>query len=210
MLSKTQSRWAAAATILFFFLLIGVVLRLNYISIIDDTIINGIVPIRSHFFNSFFIKLTNSLNPIPTVIIALILSLVLQLWQHKIRITLFFLLNNTLIAGGINNLVKNLVNRPRPTVHHLVLAGSSSFPSGHAMTAMLLGGSLIVILNLLVKNKNIRYLLTGLIIIWIFLIGFSRVYVHVHYPTDVIAGWCLGFICLTISQKIFFPSVNNK
>lgn len=206
MLSKTQLRWTITTTVLFLILLIGVVLKLNYISTIDNTIINGIIPLRSHFFDTFFIRVTNSLNPKPTVITALILALVLQLWHRKIKVTLFFLLNSTLVAGGINNLVKSLINRPRPTVHHLVAAGSSSFPSGHAMTAMLLGGSLIIIINALIKTNGVRYLLTGLIVIWIFIIGFSRIYVHVHYPTDVIAGWCLGFICLIISQQIFFRS----
>ncbi|MCY9807101.1 phosphatase PAP2 family protein [Lentilactobacillus senioris] len=206
MLYRTQIRWGIITTLLFLSLLIGVVLKLNYISVIDTTIIDGIAPMRSHFFDTFFIHLTNSLNPKPTVITALVLALILQLWQRKIKITIFFLLNSTLVAGGINNLVKNLVNRPRPTVHHLVLAGSSSFPSGHAMTAMLLGGSLILIINAVVTTNGVRYLLNSLITVWIFLIGFSRIYVHVHYPTDVIAGWCLGFLCLIISQQIFFRS----
>lgn len=207
-ISKVQFRWAILAAILFISLFIGVSFQLSYISWIDSSVINGIIPIRSQFLNNFFILLTNSLNPLPTLGWALIISIFLQLWQRNIYITLFFLINSTIVTGGVNTLVKHIVNRPRPAVHHLVTATSSSFPSGHSMTAMLLGGSLIVILNLLIQNKPLNYFLVTIISVWIFLIGFSRIYVHVHYPTDVLAGWCLGFVCLTISEEIFLRLIH--
>ncbi len=69
---------------------------------------------------------------------------------------------------------------------------------------MLLFGSLILMLWHLVKNQTIRVGLVALLAIWIALIGISRIYVGVHYPSDVLAGFLLGFVLLTLSQAFFY------
>lgn len=208
MVSKVQWRWTIVATVFFIFLLIGVWLHLPYITAIDQAGINLIAPLHNPILDSFFETLTVGLNEIPTIIVVIILSIVLQLWQHQPRLTFFFLINSTIVAGGANTIVKWLVARPRPAITHLVTVSSSSFPSGHSMTAMLLGGSLIFIGHQALNNNILRQWLTSLTIVWIILIGISRVYVRVHYPTDVLAGWCFGFVVLTISEALYWG--NNK
>ncbi len=97
-------------------------------------------------------------------------------------------------------------------VHHLVFADGYSFPSGHSVGSATFFGILIVLTILLVKNKSWR---TILIIIWsIFplFIGYTRIFCHVHYPSDVIGGWLEGttFVLLGFSVLYHLYLKKNK
>lgn len=108
-----------------------------------------------------------------------------------------------LIAGGLNRWLKDLIDRPRPEARHLVEAGSLSFPSGHAMSSIAFFGFLIYLVWRLVSTSWVRWLLSVLLALLILLIGFSRVYLGVHYPSDVLAGYAAGGACLAIFISIF-------
>lgn len=103
------------------------------------------------------------------------------------------------LAGGwvLNVALKVLFHRPRPDIHHLVEAEGYSFPSGHAMVATAFYGMLgyLLWLNLRKRLNRSRYVIvfTALLILSI---GISRVYLGVHYPSDVIAGFAAGGVCL--------------
>ncbi len=102
-----------------------------------------------------------------------------------------------LIAVGsgalVSNLLKLLFDRARPDlVEHLTHAASSSFPSGHATQAAIAFLTLGALMARAQPDRRIKALiLTGAVLLTI-LVGFSRVYLGVHWPTDVLAGWCLG------------------
>lgn len=99
------------------------------------------------------------------------------------------------------HLLKLIFNRPRPLVPLLEPAIGLSFPSGHAMTSMTFFGLLIYFINGHTGNKIARILLISLMIALILLIGISRIYLRVHYPSDVLAGYCMGTIWLILSLK---------
>lgn len=103
-------------------------------------------------------------------------------------------------AWGIMDYLKQWFGRSRPTGESLTIASGYSFPSGHAMISMAFYGFLAALLLSRAKSKWSR---TGaaLLFILIFLIGFSRVYLNVHYTSDVIFGWLFGAICLTLCLK---------
>lgn len=104
-------------------------------------------------------------------------------------IRVFYLL---LVSGFVNTLCKELIQWPRPTVEcpglGLFLFNSPGFPSGGAQTAALLGGLLIA------SCKSRKAWIIGLS--YILLISFSRLYLGVHYPIDVLGGWVIGFSLL--------------
>ena len=100
------------------------------------------------------------------------------------------------------HLLKLIFNRPRPLIPLLEPAIGLSFPSGHAMTSITFFGLLIYFVNGHTPNKTIKVILICLLVVLILLIGISRIYLRVHYPSDVLAGYCMGTIWLIISLKI--------
>ncbi|WP_192823432.1 phosphatase PAP2 family protein [Rufibacter sp. LB8] len=101
---------------------------------------------------------------------------------------------------SLNLMLKYLFNRPRPLVPHLVESYGLSFPSGHAMISASFYGLLIYLVWKNVKNPPLKFLLIVLLSLLIMFIGFSRVYLHVHYATDVVAGLAagLGWVILAV------------
>lgn len=97
----------------------------------------------------------------------------------------------------LNKWIKSSVHRPRPDeMLHLIEQGGFSFPSGHAITSMFVYGMLIYLIRANVKNKRTANILTVLLAIPMILVGLSRIYLGVHYPTDVLAGWSLGILTI--------------
>lgn len=99
-------------------------------------------------------------------------------------------------------LLKNLFGRERPLIPLLEEARGLSFPSGHALMAVTFYGLLIYITWHTVKNQKLKWALIISMLIMIHLIAFSRIYLRVHYPTDVIAGLAMGFLWLVVSIKV--------
>ena len=95
--------------------------------------------------------------------------------------------------------MKQYFSRTRPDDPVYKAAMGFSFPSGHAMSAMTFYGLLIYLVWKNVHNVTFKWILTFLLIIFIHLIGFSRVYFRVHYASDVIGGFSLGLIWLVLS-----------
>ncbi|MFZ0456604.1 MAG: phosphatase PAP2 family protein [Ignavibacteriaceae bacterium] len=90
--------------------------------------------------------------------------------------------------------LKELMGRERPPViFHLVYVNTLSFPSGHSMISAVVYLTQAFLLSRIQKKKSIRVYIISVALILTFLIGISRVYLGVHYPTDVLAGWSIGF-----------------
>jgi len=96
-------------------------------------------------------------------------------------------------------LLKNIFSRQRPLIPLLKPALGYSFPSGHSMMSFSFYGLLIYLTYKYVGNKVLKYLLIGCLIILILLIGFSRIYLRVHYASDVLAGFSVGIVWLVFS-----------
>jgi undecaprenyl-diphosphatase len=113
----------------------------------------------------------------------------------------------TAASGEIANYaMKNLFLRPRPdVVPHLRDVTSSSFPSGHAMESAIIYLTLGAMLMRLAERRVTKMYCIGIAIVLTLLVGISRVYLGVHYPTDVIAGWMFGFfwasLCWMVAKR---------
>ena len=107
----------------------------------------------------------------------------------------------TSIGGeALNTVMKHFFNRPRPTiVPHLRVVYSTSFPSGHAMESAIVYLTLAAILMRASDNRLTKMYILAIAVLLTALVGISRVYLGVHYPTDVIGGWIVGFMWASIS-----------
>jgi undecaprenyl-diphosphatase len=142
----------------------------------------------------------------PTVLGLVVLSVVgFLLLQTRYRTALFVLA--TAISGEVvNTVMKAAFNRPRPSiVPQLRAVFSTSFPSGHAMESAIVYLTLGAILMRVAESRLTKAYILAISMLLTVLVGVSRVYLGVHYPTDVIGGWIIGFvwasICWLVSQR---------
>ena len=106
------------------------------------------------------------------------------------------------IATLLNQILKHIVQRPRPMEYRIIDESGYSFPSGHSMVSAAFYGFLIYLIYRNVKNKYVKWFsILGLSML-VILIGISRIYLGVHYTSDVIAGFLIS-----ISYLIIFTSV---
>lgn len=140
-----------------------------------------------------FLGTHNFLIPANLVLIAYFLFIKKHRW-YSIKIPVVAL-------GGLSLmfLLKFVFNRPRPLIPLLKEAQGLSFPSGHALMSFSFYGLLIYLVWQNVKTLWVRITLTIVLLLLILLIGFSRIYLRVHYTSDVLAGFCVGIIWLVLS-----------
>jgi undecaprenyl-diphosphatase len=142
----------------------------------------------------------------PTVLGLVVLSVVgFLLLQARYRTAIVVLA--TAASGELANYaMKNLFMRPRPdVVPHLRDVASTSFPSGHAMESAIIYLTLGAILMRLAERRITKIYCIGIAIFLTLIVGISRVYLGVHYPTDVAAGWMFGFfwasLCWIVAKR---------
>ncbi len=99
-------------------------------------------------------------------------------------------------------ILKRLFSRERPLIPLLEEARGLSFPSGHALMSVTFYGLLIYISWHSIKSKSLKWTLISFFILLILLIGFSRIYLRVHYTSDVLAGFAMGWLWIVISLKV--------
>ncbi|MEO1768567.1 phosphatase PAP2 family protein [Candidatus Enterococcus ferrettii] len=168
----------------------------------DETIIQGVHSLAPTM-DTFFLWVTKFANPLTIVILAAVfLGL---FWFSKERITAIWLgANLVIISGVVNQLLKLFFQRARPTIlPHMVTEHSYSFPSGHSVTSMILYGTLIFTTGVFIKNKFWQYALQILLGLLILGIGVSRIYLGVHFPTDVLGGFLLGISWLLFTYPYY-------
>lgn len=148
---------------------------------------------RIDILTSLFKIITNLGGAYFLIAIAVISLVIVKRKRVGLLITL-----NLGIATVLNLVIKNIIERPRPIGYRLIDETGYSFPSGHSMVSMAFYGFLIYMISKKVKNKTIRNISCILIGILIPLIGFSRIYLGVHYASDVFGGFLVGMAYLIL------------
>ncbi len=108
------------------------------------------------------------------------------------------IISNIVIITVLNQLLKRILQRPRPTEFRIVEETGYSFPSGHSMVSMAFYGYLIYLIYRYIKNKYVKWTLITILSILICLIGISRIYLGVHYTSDVLGGFLLSISYLVV------------
>lgn len=140
----------------------------------------------------------------PTVFrMVTLIVIIFSLVRRNVRVALFLVISVEL-AGILTEIAKYAANRPRPATA-LVTAVSTSFPSGHAFGVMV-GVLALLTVVLPVVRRALRAWLIALGALTVILIGVGRVVLNVHYPSDVIAGWAIGYAYFVACLLVVPPS----
>ncbi len=135
-------------------------------------------------------------------LILLAITLFILIKDKRIGLSIFI---NLLIVTGLNQIIKHILQRPRPTEFRIIEETGYSFPSGHSMVSMAFYGYLIYLIYKYIKNKYVKWISIVILSILICSIGISRIYLGVHYTSDVLGGFLLS-----MSYLVVFISTVNK
>lgn len=205
-MNKRYLNYSLLALIPFLIIIVIITFNMNTIQHIDNRVTLSIISWRTPQLSSFFSAVTILANPTSVVATVLILTIIAYVLTKRFHLPLWIILTNSIGSLGLNPLVKNIVQRSRPDEElRLVQEASYSFPSGHAFASMVAFGCVILLLLLFLKPSAFRGVLIVLSFATILLIGFSRIFLGVHYLSDVVAGFSLGLFWLFISLSIFIP-----
>lgn len=200
MLQRIKKNWQWI--ILFLSILIVVYLAMNVLrgEIIQvDTFFNNIIvkKLRNNYLTPIMKFFTMFGSAYMIIIITLLSALIIKNRKRSLFITL-----NLLMVFISSQLLKIVVRRERPIGYNLIIEKGFSFPSGHSMVSTAFYGFLIYLIYKYCKNKKLKYILITSLSILIILIGISRIYLGVHYFSDVIAGFFTSIAYLILYIKL--------
>lgn len=145
-----------------------------------------------------------SISELALPVVLVVLLLAVEAFAPGRRPGVCAAVNLTLVLA-LNQVLKQIVHRPRPEGFRLIAESGYSFPSGHSMVAMAFYGLLAWMVWRYEKDRVVRWVCCLGFSLVVVAIGLSRVYLGVHYATDVIAGFCVSLAWLGLYTKIFVP-----
>lgn len=168
----------------------------------DQSITEYVISFRSPKLTQILMFITNVGDFYGYVIVLVLFTFmsmfVFKRWKYTVQIVLVLLLSS------ISNLIlKRFVDRARPGIEHMVSVETLSYPSGHAMSAMAFYGFLIYLFYRFKMNIVLKITIMLLLGLLIFSIGFSRIYLGVHFPSDIAGGYIAGFIWVVFCIVLF-------
>lgn len=186
---KTIVTFSVIGVAILLFLAIAILVLCDYKFKIDD--FNDVVANNRNSFWTEFFKVFTHLGVFYVVAGVVIIGTILLWFVAKNKRMSLFMLACFATTCVANFIIKRVIRRLRP--EHLMIIEESgfSFPSGHSMMSFVLFAMLIYFIYKTIKNKALKISLISLCSVLIAMIGFSRIYLGVHYLTDVLAGWLI-------------------
>lgn len=180
----------------------------------DEAVLTWVELHRTPALDRIALEITALGNFATLAVLVLTASIFLWLTRHRLSVALLI----TAVAGGgiLNTLLKDIFNRPRPTVVEWGTdVVSQSFPSGHSMAAFIAYAGVAYLGGRLEPTRVLRWTTWALATLLILAIGSSRVYLGVHYPSDVVGGYVAGlgwlaFVVSGLSAIRYYSSRNPK
>ena len=183
------------------FVIISILVIFGFTDSIDMGFYNFLMNFRCSFLDNYFILITKCGDV--SFICGLVLGVILIL-RNKYSLLYGCLAVDCALT---NKIVKHIIRRDRPDVLKLIKQGGFSYPSGHSMISMCMYGCLIYVVLKKIKNKYLKWFLVFIQNLTndeinnsdsLNLYGLSRIYVGVHYLSDVVSGFILGLIILIL------------
>lgn len=173
---------------------------------IDNEVYEFIYSSESFITTSIMLGYTTIGEVWSMILLSLLVVCYLMLKRMKIE-ALFFALA-MMLSGALNPILKNIFDRERPTLLRLIDITGFSFPSGHAMGSATFFGSIAFLVSR--SESQYKPYIIGLAVFTVLMISSSRVYLGVHYPTDVIAGMLGGVICILLTRVFLNKLIDNR
>lgn len=199
-MDRIKNIWIWFALFIAVFILFSIIGSLynNEIISIDvfmhDLVVNNL---RSDGLTFIMLFITNFCNPIILILLSLVILLICK--DKKMGLIIMI---NLLFSILLNIIFKGIIQRDRPLEDFLITESGYSFPSGHSMVSMAYYGLIIYFIYKKIKDKKVRNVLMILIGFLILAIGFSRIYLGVHFASDVIGGFLISIIYLVCAIKL--------
>ncbi|WP_336785398.1 phosphatase PAP2 family protein [Paenibacillus sp. MMO-177] len=187
--------------ILFVFGWIAQLVSRHQIAAFDNKITDAVRSVRSDAMTAVMKGFTQLGSEYLVILIVIAFSLLFAFIGY--RRELIFYLGVIVGSALLNLLLKTIFHRTRPDINRIIEASGFSFPSGHSMSAFTLYGITIYFLwkHLKYRWMRVAAILVGVVIIA--MIGISRIYLGVHYPSDVVGGYLVSAAWLTISIGLY-------
>ena len=201
---KKHGKWGILLIAVFLFIKIVKNIFDQDIVIFDTAIYNAISLAITPAMTAFLKIFTHCGDWMVMLPICIILIVVLKNKNQKLAILL-----NLMIIFVLNQLMKIMFNRTRPSDNVLIEASGYSFPSGHSMVSMAFYGLLIYLAYKNIENKLLRNITCIGLTILILLIGISRIYLGVHFASDVAGGFCISIAYLVLFISIVKTKLEN-
>lgn len=180
--------------------ILGTMIKKYDSPILFDTGLMEYVHSRVTQFGQTFMKAVTVLGSVKFIILAS-LGLAFYFYREQAYEKLIFLILATVGTSAINQVLKYIFTRTRPEAYFLIRETGYSFPSGHAMISMAFYTSIFYILR--EKFSDNRGVFLALNTLIVFLVGLSRVYLGVHWPTDILTGYLLAYTWYRIIRHIY-------
>ena len=188
------------------FIILAIAINADILSGFESWVYFESVGHMSDILTNILIFITNFGGPIGISLICITIFLIPKL-RNKLGLPVSIAVSTSFI---LNIILKLIFARERPDILRLVTENSYSFPSGHAMINMALYTVLIIYAYKFIKSKRIKYPLIIAMMLLVIAIGFTRIYLGVHYAGDIIGGWLLGFaIGLSVYMLMKNSSIND-
>lgn len=188
------------------FIILAIAINADILTGFESWIYFKSVEHMSDILTNILIFITNLGGPIGVFLICLAIFLIPKL-RNRLGLPVSIAVSTSFV---LNIILKLIFARERPDILRLVTENSYSFPSGHAMINMALYTVLIIYAYKFIKSKRIKYPLIIAMMLLVIAIGFTRIYLGVHYAGDIIGGWLLGFaIGLSVYMLMKNSSIND-
>jgi len=184
--------------------IIMLIFIIMFFAILDDVMDEEIYSLDVKGYNFVTMGMNENLTVVAKVVTRMASPIILALFAFILLATMknkkikYTAIINLAMAALLNFLIKNIIQRPRPVGHRLIDESGYSFPSGHSMVSMAFYGYFIYLINKNVKSKKTRILATIGLTCLIVSIGLSRIYLGVHYTSDVLGGFCIAVSYLMV------------